>query len=92
MQFDKYGTNSPGSYYQAVNHLLMFLNGEPEPEELDTTLRYTYQMRQSLFLAIIHQCTGGRAFMDDKEFNRNRIPNRLTQFEVLGSFLFPPTQ
>ena len=62
-QFDKYGRNCPGAYFQALNHLLLFCNEEPEPEQLDTTLRYTKIMRQSLFCSIVHQCTGGRAHL-----------------------------
>ena len=63
-----------------------------EPEQLDTTLRYTKIIRQSLFCSIIHQCTGGRAYFNDKEFTRTRISNWLTQYEILGAFLFPSTR
>ena len=70
----------------------MFSIEEPEPEQLDTTLRYTKIIRQSLFCSIINQCTGERAYFDDKKFTRTRIPNRLTEYEILGAFLFPSTR
>ena len=62
----------------------------PPEEEMLSTMKYTDHFRRGLFLASMHQITGGKSYIGDEEFNKP-IKTRLTDYELMGSFLYPPT-